>query len=746
MSFKFKLIAMVVLAVLVPLGAILVVSEFNSADARRQATEEAQKVGRTSLDYVIAGALNLAEAKQNAIAQQRATAVKNYLRSTADNQLARVEAIYAQSTPQQDWPRIRDILLADKIAKTGYAFGMNSQGVLTIHPSSEGKDLSGQAHIDEMRQRKDGFITYHAVTAKRDKAVYYRYFAPLDLIIAPGVFIDELESLYDVEGERREMEDLKTLLKSVKIGENGYVWALTGSGENKGVFVISPGGKNDGKNMLKATDQQGRAYIQDMVERAVQAQPGEFLDERVEVTNPFDNKIHQTIVRYTYYPDYDWVVGASIPEDEFLATARVIERSFGQLRTSMLVGAVVIALAASILAALFARRTLRPLNAVSHMLSEMEKGHLDGRLNLDRRDEFGHMARTMDAFADSLQHEVVDALQRLAQGDLTYTITPRDENDAIRGALKALEEDLNQLMGEILLAGEQIASGSTQVSDSSQSLSQGATESAASLEEITSSMTEMASQIRHNAENAGQASTLATQAQGAAENGSLQMQQMMQAMGEINASGQNISKIIKVIDEIAFQTNLLALNAAVEAARAGQHGKGFAVVAEEVRNLAARSARAASETAALIEGSVKKAENGAEIADKTAGALTEIVHGITKVNDLVTEIAAASNEQAQGIAQVNQGLGQIDQVTQQNTANAEQSAAAAEELSGQASQLQQMLRRFQLKKGTTSLVLPQAVQGHPSVQSSVRPSLAAPPKKVAPRVSISLDDDEYGRY
>jgi hemerythrin-like metal-binding protein len=397
------------------------------------------------------------------------------------------------------------------------------------------------------------------------------------------------------------------------------------------------------------------------------------------------------------------------------------------------------ALAVGIIPTIIVTRAItQPMGLVIGMIEEMGKGHLENRLNLGRSDEIGQMASAMDGFADNLQYDVVTALQLLSEGDLTLEATPRDDRDAIMGALKKTVDDLNSLIAGISEAGEQIAGGSKQLSDSSHALSEGSTQQASALEQITASMTGIASQTRQNADNAGEANRLAEHSRRAAEEGNARMGEMVSAMGEINQSSQSIFKIIKVIDEIAFQTNLLALNAAVEAARAGKHGKGFAVVAEEVRSLAARSAQAAKETADMIESSVGKARKGSEIADKTALALGTIMSEVRMAADLVREIAEASSKQALAIDEVNRGVVEIDKVTQRNAAISEQTAAAAAELSENALRLRGMLSRFKLK-GAGSLLPPARLRGAlPPAQKKARTA------KDLPLERIKWDPSIYG--
>jgi len=342
------------------------------------------------------------------------------------------------------------------------------------------------------------------------------------------------------------------------------------------------------------------------------------------------------------------------------------------------------------------------VNEIYDTSSLLNEGDLGKRAKIgDAEGDYKKLIEGFNQTIDNLMRPVEEArncLAEMASGNLTVKMEGEYKGDHIRmkEALNKTLHSLNEILYQVSDSVEKVAAGTHQVSDSSQAVSQGATEQASSLEETSASMTEINFQSKQNAENASKASELANKAWHSAEIGNKQMDQMIEAMGGINESSAQITKIIKVIDEIAFQTNLLALNAAVEAARAGVHGKGFAVVAEEVRSLAQRSAKAAKETTELIEDSVIKIKNGTQIVRATDQALKEIVENIEKVVNLAGEIANASKEQVTGIDQINTALAQIDQVTQANTASAEESASTAEELSGKSAELKNLLSKFQI--------------------------------------------------
>ena len=277
---------------------------------------------------------------------------------------------------------------------------------------------------------------------------------------------------------------------------------------------------------------------------------------------------------------------------------------------------------------------------------------------IQKNDEIGALTNAFDTMITNTQKQV-EAIERVANGDLTIQIETRSEQDIMGKSLYVLVDNLNSLATTIINASEQVASGSGLVSGSSMALSQGATQQASAIQQLTASIEEISNQTAKNADNAGKVAELAQSAKANAAGGNEHMKDMLAAIEDINITSGRIGTIIKVIDEIAFQTNILALNAAVEAARAGQYGRGFAVVAEEVKMLAAKSASAAKETTELIETSIRSVEAGTKIARETSGSLKKIVTEIDTVAELVSHIAFASQEQASSIGQINMVVSQV---------------------------------------------------------------------------------------
>jgi methyl-accepting chemotaxis protein len=294
----------------------------------------------------------------------------------------------------------------------------------------------------------------------------------------------------------------------------------------------------------------------------------------------------------------------------------------------------------------------------------------------------------------------------------------------IRGVNRALARTAESLAQ----GSEQVAAAAGQVSSASQSLAEGSSEQAASLEEISSSIEELTSMTKRNADNAQSGKLSAGQARTAAEAGAAEMERMQSAMNAIQQSSQDISKIIKTIDEIAFQTNILALNAAVEAARAGEAGAGFAVVADEVRSLAQRSAVAAKETADKIADATTRSAQGVELSVRVSAGLREILEKNREVDRLVAEVASASNEQSEGLSQINTAITQMDKVTQSNAASAEETASAAEELNAQSEEL-----RLSSTQLATLVGLAAAAGSAPASPAPAAPARTTPPPRVEKR-------------
>ena len=268
--------------------------------------------------------------------------------------------------------------------------------------------------------------------------------------------------------------------------------------------------------------------------------------------------------------------------------------------------------------------------------------------------------------------------------------------------VRSVNGRLRQAIAELTSGAAQVAAAASQIASSSQTLAHGASEQAASLEETSASTQEINAMTRQNAEECQHAAELVGQSQVQFEHTNVALDAMVGAMNEITESSRKVSKIIKVIDEVAFQTNILALNAAVEAARAGEAGMGFAVVADEVRNLAQRCSQAAGDTSALIEESIAKSNDGKAKVDQVAEAIRGITADAGRIKTIVDGVSGASREQARGIEQIGSAVVSMEQVTQTNAASVEESASAAQELTAQAAAVRDIAQRLSEMVETSS--------------------------------------------
>lgn len=395
---------------------------------------------------------------------------------------------------------------------------------------------------------------------------------------------------------------------------------------------------------------------------------------------------------------------------------------------------IVVVLISILISMAYALRLVRTITVPIRKLSEAAKKLALGDVDVDchkmYNDDLGDL---MDAFAimvDGIKDQV-RVTDLLAQGDFRVEVKPRSDRDVLGKSLYKLVSDENALLSNIREAGSQITVGSEQVANASQALAQGSTEQASAIQQVTASMDEVTQRTKANASQATEASSLVNNIKIMAASGNDQMKAMIDAMDSINESSETISKIIKTIDDISFQTNILALNAAVEAARAGIHGKGFAVVAEEVRNLAAKSASAAGETAEMIEDSIHKVANGTKIVEETAKSLSAIVNSIDEIVVLIGNITVSSSDQATAISQIDQAISQVSTVVQTNAATSEQCAAASEQLSNQAVTLKNLIGQYKLLTSGSSSSYTSSYSDSSSYNSNEQ--------------IISLDGD-FGKY
>lgn len=474
-----------------------------------------------------------------------------------------------------------------------------------------------------------------------------------------------------------------------------FAYQINGDGTYNFAFHATQPQLNGKKTNIDAPDINGVKFRRELIEGALKG--GAFVSYMY-AKGKEDNQ--QPKLSYSLHlKKWNWVLVGGIYLDN-VAAAR--EANAQQLRrelrtvliTISLVSLAVIAL--TILVTLyFGNFIARPIIAITDTISRIADGSTDLAVKEDQQAEIGAMQKSLQKLVDSFIAKSAFA-NAVAAGDLSYRIEASSAKDTLGNALFTMRENLIALINNINEIAGGVVSGAKEVMNASNTLSEGATNQAAAAQEINSSLTIIRDETDQNAHDALQAESVISATEEVTQKGVSSFDYLDQAMRTITQSSQEIHKVIKTIDEIAFQTNLLALNAAVEAARAGKYGKGFKVVADEVRSLANKSAQAAKETSELIEHSISSITQGENVTDNTRQSLTQISGKIKDLTVLAIKIAQSSKDQAAKISEITDAVEQISKVTQSNAAQSEETSASAQELHSLATRLKSTVEHFKL--------------------------------------------------
>ncbi|THV25109.1 methyl-accepting chemotaxis protein [Peteryoungia ipomoeae] len=513
----------------------------------------------------------------------------------------------------------------------------------------------------------------------------------------------------------------KEVIAAMRYAPDGYMWI----NDMQPAMIMHPiKPELDGKDLSQNKDPNGKHLFVEFV-NVVKAQKEGFVDyywPKPGFEAPVEKFSH-----VIGFEPWGWIVGTGVYSDDLAALFRQTALKYG-----VVIGAAVLALIAC--AYMVVRSVVGPVNRLKSAMADIAEERVDTPIaDINRRDEIGGMAKTLEILRDSVRDRVDmrareaaqqasldgerqrtethlrgaaerqsqaiatigSALERLADGDLTVQL------DALGADYEKLRLDFNRavnalagVMVAINQSSDVVTSGAANISDATNNLSRRTEQQAAALEETAAALDEITATVRTAAERANEARDMVSETKRSANRSGEIVRNAVNAMGRIEGSSQKISQIISVIDEIAFQTNLLALNAGVEAARAGEAGRGFAVVAQEVRELAQRSANAAKEIKDLIQASANEVNTGVGLVRSTGNALLEIEALVNRVNETVETIATAAREQATGLAEINTSVNHMDQMTQQNAAMVEETSAAGQSLAEESHRLRQLLAQL----------------------------------------------------